>query len=340
MKTHEISNINIMIDYLCSFYIYLSPTMNYFNESFGMPSHPNVAIFIDYINTNCPNSTVDNKFKFVKRLFKSYKKNINYIIDGEFVIDYYRGHKHFWFSSIDIEINNYLFYECSICGEQCMDKDCMSCDRCVLNGKSMCRYCKIQHVKAKIEMNTDVEFNQGCGKLDIKCLCDNKTLFKTFGSQNGAQYGYLLNYLDFNIIKTPLKIWRFNMVSNYINSTSISQESKVAFAKDQKNILAALLKDDPSIVARNCPKCSVVIVKPTGCNAVVCMNKNAGCTAKFCIACGKCFTLEKGGSQYCDCKNEGITNYYFERNQLEEQRNGRTETSFNKKNYIVRNLAK
>ena len=62
------------------------------------------------------------------------------------------------------------------------------------------------------------------------------------------------------------------------------------FKAEQLKLLETLKNDNPDLVARNCPLCGIEVIKETGCNAIVCMNSSAGCTAKFCIVCGKIFT--------------------------------------------------
>ena len=297
----------------------------------------NISNFRNYIKfqeDNFPNASDIDVFKGIVKLINTkLKKNIKPIIYNGYIVDFYflRDtciYSENTFSHYKFNLKDYTIFNCSICEEMCITKNKYCCNTCNFENKLMCTQCSEFHIKAKIENN--IEY--GIEELKINCLCDKMTLLKSDGSQNKSQYFYILETLNFNILKESLKIWRFNMLNSYVIQKKISPEDKQKFINEQKNLLDTIKSDEENkdIVATNCPLCGIIIIKNTGCNAVVCMNKSAGCNAKFCIVCKKVFNYSTDRHELCNCKTNQITGYYIEPQQVDMQHNLNGTTNFNK----------
>ena len=291
--------------------------------------------FTDYFNSIKPSE----QFKRLLSLCRANtgRKFYPIIIGDSHIIEFVKKGVEYSLCSLKFKLDH-VIYTCVACEDTFMEPGEDSCKKCCKNQISLCKDCKVQHIKAQIEQNVD----NGSTPLDIKCLCGDFSFIKTFGAQNSSQYCHIHNSFDIGPLKDQilslLRVWRYNMLQNWMNSKVISDKDKERFFEEQKALLKALKTDDPEIVARNCPGCGTCIVKSNGCNAVVCMNKSAGCTSRFCIACGKVFT-NMARTEVCDCSGEtqAITTHWFEPQHLREQMTDRVPKN---KGYIKLNLAK
>lgn len=315
-----------IISYMDTFWMDICPISEYNNK---------ISYFVEDTQT----SDIDRFKRLVELCRKTTGRKLFPIIIYEtYVIEFSRKKKKFYLSSIKLEDLDYVVNECVACGDIFMELRENSCENCCKKHIPMCKACKVQHIKAKIEDNVD----NGSTPLDIKCLCGDFSFINTFGAQNSSQYCHIHKSIGIGPLKDQilslLRVWRYNMLQNWMNSKVISDKDKERFINEQKELLETLKADDPTIIARNCPGCGTCIVKSNGCNAVVCMNKSAGCTSRFCIACGKVFT-NMARTEICECSGEtqAITTHWFEPQHLREQMTGRVT---NNKGYIKSNLAK
>lgn len=297
---------------------------------------------MNFVNENYASQSVDEKFKILKKIFKNIGKNINMVMNDKYVVDYIfdrngirtlfsRNH----LSTVNFSFEKYTMFTCNCCCEDFVELTTHCCtSKCYTSENLMCRKCCEMYINAKIDNNID----EGCKELNISCPCGNKLFLKTSGSQNKSQFCYIINVFDFLSIAKKIRIWRFNMITNFIKIGKITDETRTKFKAEQAIELVKLKKENPNLMARNCPLCGIIVIKDGGCNAVVCMNRDSGCTGKFCIGCGKLYS--DGTKGVCNCTKDKIAPGFFEFSQIRQQRHGIIGSIDDLKNYNKRNLAK
>lgn len=329
----DMYQIDIVLDHINDYTISFKKKDDYFKE--------NVQV-MNFVNENYASQSVDKKFKTLKKLLKNIGKNINMVMNDKYVVDYIFDRYGFrtlfsrnYLSTFNFSFEKYTMFTCNCCCEDFVELTTHCCtSKCYTSENLMCRKCCEMYINAKIDNNID----EGCKELNISCPCGDKLFLKTSGSQNKSQFCYILNGFDFWSIAKKIRIWRFNMITNFIKSGKITDETRTKFKAEQAIELEKLKKENPDLMARNCPLCGIIVIKDGGCNAVVCMNRDSGCTGKFCIGCGKLYLDgTKGG---CNCAEDRIAPGFFELSQIRQQQHGIIGSIDDLRNYNKRNLAK